>query len=559
MSVPILQVDGLTVSLPRGADRREAVSGVSFDIPPGQVVCLVGESGSGKSIIAHTVMGLTPRPIRATAGEVRLNGEALLQAPPRRLRQLRGHTMSMIFQEPMTALNPVMTCGSQVDELLVQHTSMSARERRTRILDILSHVRLADPERLYRSYPHQLSGGQRQRIMIAMALILGPALLIADEPTTALDVTTQAEILRLIRDLQRERQTAVLFITHDFGVVSEIADQVAVLQRGTLVESGTARDVLTHPQHRYTRALLNAVPSLTPRKAPRAQPVRRSAQRGGGSPEPEALDGGAVHLQTRQLSKVYESGGWLRRRPGVTAVDSVDLDIHRGDTIGIVGESGSGKSTLARLLVRLIDASAGEIAVDAHPVTALRGKAAHQFRRRVQMVFQDPYRSLNPRRTVGAAIAEGPLNFGATRNDAWQRAAELLHLVQLSPASLHRYPHEFSGGQRQRICIARALAVQPEILIADEAVSALDVSIQAQILLLLDDLQQRLDLTLVFITHDLRVAAQICNRIVVMQAGRVVEQGPLAEVFEHPQHAYTRALLQAAPGRAFAFGEGFRP
>jgi peptide/nickel transport system ATP-binding protein len=263
------------------------------------------------------------------------------------------------------------------------------------------------------------------------------------------------------------------------------------------------------------------------------------------------MHAGAVHVQTRQLSKVYESGSWLRLRPAVTAVDSVDLDVRRGDTIGIVGESGSGKSTLARLLVRLIDASAGEISVDAQPVTALRGKAAHQFRRRVQMVFQDPYRSLNPRRTVGAAIAEGPLNFGASRGDAWQRAAELLQLVHLSPASLHRYPHEFSGGQRQRICIARALAVQPEILVADEAVSALDVSIQAQILLLLEDLQQRLNLTLVFITHDLRVAAQICNRVVVMQAGRVVEQGPLSEVFEHPQHDYTRALLQAAPGRAF--------
>jgi peptide/nickel transport system ATP-binding protein len=536
MTVPVLQVDGLTVALPPGADRREAVSSVSFEIPPGQVVCLVGESGSGKSIIAHTVMGLTPRNIRATAGEVRLNGEALLCATPERLRRLRGHAMSMIFQEPMTALNPVMTCGSQIDELLVQHASLSVRERRTRILEILGHVRLADPDRLYRSYPHQLSGGQRQRIMIAMALILAPVLLIADEPTTALDVTTQAEILRLIRDLQRERNTAVLFITHDLGVVSEIADRVAVLQRGTLVEAGTARDVLTHPQHAYTRALLNAVPSLTPRKS-------------------QSERSGAVHLQTRQLSKVFESGGWLRRRPSVKAVDAIDLEVRRGETIGIVGESGSGKSTLARLLVRLIDASGGEIDVDAQPVTALRGAAAHQFRRKVQMVFQDPYRSLNPRRTVGAAIAEGPLNFGATRTEAWQRAAALMTLVKLSPGSLHRYPHEFSGGQRQRICIARALAVDPEILIADEAVSALDVSIQAQILLLLDDIQQRLNLTMVFITHDLRVAAQICNRVMVLQSGRVVEQGRLAEVFLNPQHEYTRALLAAAPGRGFAFGE----
>ena len=536
MTVPVLQVEGLTVALPRGGDRREAVSGVSFEIPQGQLVCLVGESGSGKSIIAHTVMGLTPRNIRPTAGEVRLNGEALLHAAPRRLRQLRGETMSMIFQEPMTALNPVMTCGSQIDELLVQHTRQSTRERRMRILEMLGHVRLADSERLYRSYPHQLSGGQRQRIMIAMALILAPALLIADEPTTALDVTTQAEILRLIRELQRESNTTVLFITHDFGVVAEIADSVAVLQRGKLVESGPARDVLTRPQHPYTRALLKAVPSLAPRKPPS-----------------ERL--GVVHLQTRQLTKVFESGGWFRRRPGVKAIDAIDLDVRKGDTVGIVGESGSGKSTLARLLARLIEPSGGEIEVDARPVTRLRGPAAHQFRRKVQMVFQDPYRSLNPRRTVGAAIAEGPLNFGATRAHAWQRAAELMDLVKLSPGSLHRYPHEFSGGQRQRICIARALAVDPEILIADEAVSALDVSIQAQILSLLDDVQQRLNLTLVFITHDLRVAAQICNRVVVLQSGRVVEHGPLADVFQNPRHEYTRALLQAAPGRGFAFGE----
>ena len=350
MTVPVLQVQNLTVALPRGGDRREAVSGVSFEIPQGQLVCLVGESGSGKSVIAHTVMGLTPRNLRPTAGEVRVNGEALLQAAPRRLRQLRGEKMSMIFQEPMTALNPVMTCGSQIDELLVQHTRKSARERRLRILEMLGHVRLADSERLYRSYPHQLSGGQRQRIMIAMALILAPALLIADEPTTALDVTTQADILRLIRELQRESNTTVLFITHDFGVVAEIADSVAVLQRGRLVESGPARDVLTRPQHPYTRALLKAVPSLTPRK-----------------PAPERTR--VIHLQTRHLTKVFESGGWLRRRPIVKAIDGIDLEVCKGDTVGIVGESGSGKSTLARLLVRLVEPSGGEIEVDGRPVT----------------------------------------------------------------------------------------------------------------------------------------------------------------------------------------------
>jgi peptide/nickel transport system ATP-binding protein len=541
MMSPVLQVNKLTVALPRGGDRTDAVAAVSFDVEQGQLTCLVGESGSGKSIIAHTVMGLLPRNIRATSGEVRMNGEDLLRATPVRMRQLRGAKMSMIFQEPMTALNPVMTCGGQIDELLVQHTRLSGRERRARILKILEHVRLQDPQRLYRSYPHQLSGGQRQRIMIAMALILAPALLIADEPTTALDVTTQAEILRLIRDLQRESNTAVLFITHDFGVVAEVADNVVVLRRGEQVESGSARDVLTNPQHDYTRALLAAVPGMTPRKP---------------APRPAAL-----HLQTRQLTKVFDSRGWFRRSPAVTAIDSVDLEVRKGETLGIVGESGSGKSTLARLLLRLIEPSSGQIELDDRSIGPLRGPLAHAFRRKVQMVFQDPYRSLNPRRTVGAAIAEGPLNFGSTSSEAWRRAAELMDLVKLSPASLHRYPHEFSGGQRQRICIARALAVEPEVLIADEAVSALDVSIQAQILALLDEIQERLQLTLIFITHDLRVAAQICNRVVVLQFGRIIEYGLLSDVFQNPQHEYTRALLQAAPGRGFVFGgqSGDRP
>jgi peptide/nickel transport system ATP-binding protein len=486
-------------------------------------------------MVAHTVMGLLPGNIRATAGHVLLEGEDLLQATPRRLRELRGRRMAMIFQEPMTALNPVMTCGRQIDELLVQHTSMSTGDRRRRVLQMLEHVRLPDPERLYPSYPHQLSGGQRQRIMIAMALILKPALLIADEPTTALDVTTQAEILHLIRDLQHESNTTVLFITHDFGVVAEIADTVAVLKAGELVETGAAKEVLSRPQHPYTRMLLAAVPSLTPRN----ERVNTNTQ---------------VKLHAHGLTRVFDSGGWLRQTRRVIAADAVDLQVHRGETLGIVGESGSGKSTVARLLARLIVPTGGEIELDGQNVTRLHGAAAHKFRSRVQVVFQDPYRSLNPRRTVGAAISEGPMNFGANKSQAWAHAAKLMGLVKLSPNSLDRYPHEFSGGQRQRICIARALAVGPEVLIADEAVSALDVSVQAQILELFEEIQQRLQLTMVFITHDLRVAAQICNHVVVMQHGRVVEHGSAVQVFQNPQHEYTRALLEAAPGRGFAFG-----
>jgi peptide/nickel transport system ATP-binding protein len=534
MTAPVLCIDGLSVRLPPGADRAHAVSGVSLEVRAGQVMCLVGESGSGKSIIAHTVMGLLPGNVRASAGRVLLAGEDLLQAGAERLRALRGERMGMVFQEPMTALNPVMRCGAQIDELLAQHTRMPPGERRRRILQMLEHVRLPDPPRIFSAYPHQLSGGQRQRIMIALALILKPALLIADEPTTALDVTTQAEILKLIRDLQREHGTAVLFITHDFGVVAEIADTVSVLRLGELVESGPAGQVLTQPQHAYTRMLLEAVPALAPRK----QPLPDSAP---------------VHLRTRQLTRVFSTGSWFGQRREVRAAEAVDLSVQKGETLGIVGESGSGKSTVARMLAHLIEPSAGEIVLDGEPVARLRGAAAHRFRRKVQVVFQDPYRSLNPRRTVGAAIAEGPLNFGANREAAWARAAELMQLVQLAPQALHRYPHEFSGGQRQRICIARALAVEPEVLIADEAVSALDVSVQAQILALLEEIQQRLGLTLVFITHDLRVAAQICNRVVVMHRGRVVEQGAVGALFNAPREDYTRALLAAAPGRGYAF------
>jgi len=535
MTAMVLSLEGLSVELPDGADRRYAVSQVSLQVPRGEVVCLLGESGSGKSMIAQTVMGLLASNIRASAGRILLNGEELLSATPERLRQLRGTNMAMIFQEPMTALNPVMTCGAQIDELLVQHTQMTVPERKVRILQMLERVQLPDPARLYSAYPHQLSGGQRQRIMIAMALILKPMLLIADEPTTALDVTTQAEILQLIRELQRESGTAVLFITHDFGVVSEIADRVAVLRLGELVEAGPARQLLTDPQHAYTRMLLRSVPSLTPRK----QPVDESS---------------GLVLRTRGLTKVFESSGWFRKGRRVNAADQVNLEVRRGETLGIVGESGSGKSTVARMIAHLITPTSGDIELDGKIVGRLSGKGALAFRRKVQVVFQDPYRSLNPRRSVGAAVAEGPLNFGASRQDAWQRAAELMGLVKLSKTALDRYPHEFSGGQRQRICIARALACEPEVLIADEAVSALDVSVQAQVLELLEDIQQRLQLTMVFITHDLRVAAQICNRIVVMQRGRIVEQGPVAQVFQAPKDEYTRALLAAAPGRGFAFG-----
>jgi len=385
------------------------------------------------------------------------------------------------------------------------------------------------------SYPHQLSGGQRQRIMIAMALVLDPALLIADEPTTALDVTTQSQILKLILELQKRHGTGVLFITHDFGVVAEIAHRVAVLRLGELVELGPREEVLRRPRHDYTKMLIASVPGLVPR----TKPVAREAP---------------VVLETRKLAKTYIDQRWIGPRRDVRAAEDVSLEVRRGQTLGIVGESGSGKSTVARCIVRLVDPSSGEIRLGGADIARARSSALRPLRRKVQIVFQDPYRSLNPRRTVGEAIIEGPLNYGVPRREALERAHKLIALVRLDAQALGRYPHQFSGGQRQRICIARALAMEPELLIADEAVSALDVSVQAQVLQLFEEIRARLELAMLFITHDLRVAAQVCDHVAVMSKGRVVEYGPAEEVFLRPQHEYTRALFDAAPGRGFAFG-----
>lgn len=531
---PVLALEDLHIALPPGSDRLEAVCGLNLEVLRGEVLCLVGESGSGKSVIAQAVMGLLAKSLRVTSGSIRLEGEELTRATHRRLRALRTTRMSMIFQEPMTALNPVMRCGEQIDEVLRAHTDLAEGARRTRILEMIDEVALPDPERIFASYPYQLSGGQRQRIMIAMALVLDPALLIADEPTTALDVTTQAQILRLIRTLQRRHATGVLLITHDFGVVADVADRVAVLRLGELLECGTRDEVLKHPRHSYTRMLIGAVPGMTPQTRPRSALAE-------------------TVLRVTALEKTYPGQGWLRKRPPVRALNQVSLEVRRGETLGIVGESGSGKSTLARCIVRLIEPSGGSIELDGVDLAPLTARALRPMRRRVQIVFQDPYRSLNPRRTVGDAILEGPMNFGLSRNEALRRATALMEWVRMDPSALARYPHQFSGGQRQRLCIARALAMEPELLIADEAVSALDVSVQAQVLELLEEIRLRLNLALIFITHDLRVAAQVCDAIAVMSQGEVVEYGDAHAIFSRPQHPYTQALFAAAPGRGFPF------
>lgn len=531
----VLEVQNLYIALPSEGDRKHAVAAVNFSVGRGEIVCLVGESGSGKSVIAQSVMGLLPKSLPVTEGKILLEGEDITHAPLSRLRELRATRMSMIFQEPMTALNPVMRCGEQIDEVLRAHTTLSESERKKKILAIIEEVALPDPERIFQAFPHQLSGGQRQRIMIAMALVLEPVLLIADEPTTALDVTTQAQILHLISELQRKHGTGVLFITHDFGVVAEIADRVAVLRLGDLVEMGPKEDVLMRPQHDYTKMLIAAVPGIHPKAKARQTDA-------------------PIVLQVVGLDKTYGGQGWFSsKRHEVHAAKAVNFTIRKGETLGIVGESGSGKSTVARCVVRLIDPSAGSIDLEGDDLAKLSGAKLRALRKRVQIVFQDPYRSLNPRRTVGETIMEGPMNFGLSREEAAKRARSLMEWVRMDPSVLNRYPHQFSGGQRQRISIARALAMEPELLIADEAVSALDVSVQAQVLELLEEIRQRLNLAMLFITHDLRVAAQVCDDIVVMSKGEVVEYGAALEVFSAPKHAYTQSLFAAAPGRDFPF------
>lgn len=535
-STPVLSVKDLTIALPDNADRKHAVQKVSFNVNPGEVVCLVGESGSGKSVIAFSIMGLLAKALSIEPGSsIKLLGEELTTISAERLRELRCTRIGMIFQEPMTALNPVMSCGDQIDEVLEEHTSLPAAARKQKVLEMIDQVHLPDPDRMYRSYPHQLSGGQRQRIMIAMALILEPVLLIADEPTTALDVTTQAQILTLIRELQKERQTGVLFITHDFGVVAELGDQVAVLKQGIMVENNTSHQVLSSPQHPYTQMLIASVPGHEP-------PERAAIH-------PEAN----IVLKTENLFKRYITHTFSLGKREVAAAQDINIEIRRGETLGIVGESGSGKSTVARCITRLINISDGRILLSGADIANTKQKNLGDFRRKVQIVFQDPYRSLNPRRTVGQSIMEGPMNYGISGSEALIQARELMELVRLDADGLNRYPHEFSGGQRQRICIARALAMKPELLVADEAVSALDVSVQRQVLALLEEIRDQMQLAMLFITHDLRVAAQVCDSVAVMSKGRIVEYGSARTLFANPTHDYTKALFAAAPGRDFAF------
>ncbi|MEO9338418.1 ABC transporter ATP-binding protein [Mesorhizobium sp. SB112] len=527
---PVLSVQGLNVSLPLNMERAFAVKDISFDLRAGEILCIIGESGSGKSVTANAIMGLLPSSIAISAGNIFFNGKDIVGLSGETLRAMRGRDIAMIFQDPLSALNPLMTIGDQISEVMEAHSVGNPKSRAGKVVELLNEVGLPDPAALQHQYPFRLSGGQRQRVMIAMALALDPQVLIADEPTTALDVTTQAQILDLIKKIQERKQMSVMFITHDFGVVAEIADRVMVMEKGILVEQGTAAEVLENPQHPYTKRLIAAVPQM-----------RSQARR-------EVADTPIV-LEVEDLRKTYASpSGLFQKGRVVKAVDGVSFKIREGKTLGIVGESGSGKSSLGRVVMKLLDCDGGKIIFEGRDIAPLSEKEFRPLRPRVQMVFQDPFASLNPRSTIGRILTAGPIAQGMTAVQARDKAMNLLDLVGLDRGSYNRFPHEFSGGQRQRVGIARALMFDPALLVADEAVSALDVSIQAQILRLLAKAQKETNVAMMFITHDLRVASDICDEVAVMYKGTIVEHGPPEQVFLAPQHDYTRKLVAAIPG-----------
>ena len=553
---PLVQVRDLRVKFRLGGDTTfEAVRGVSFDIPADSTVALVGESGSGKSVTALAILGLLPpeNSIVDPASRILFGGRNLAGLPMRALRDLRGADISMIFQEPMTSLNPVFTVGYQLAEVLKLHRGLAPSAARKRAIELLDEVGIPEARRRVDAYPSQMSGGQQQRVMIAMAIACEPKLLIADEPTTALDVTIQKQILDLIAELKRRHRMSVLFITHDLAVVGEIADHVVVMRTGEIREQGTAKAVFETPRDAYTKALLMCRPELEHR--PMRLPVIDDFMGGSGPQHTGERARGTspsdpVILDVKRLGKSFHVREGLFGKREFKAVDDVSFRLRRGKTLGLVGESGSGKTTVGLTLMRLHEATTGEALFDGRDILSMSEREFMPYKRRIQIIFQNPYASLNPRFTVGQILTE-PLaihGIGANAQERTDHVFDLLGKVGLPDVSFYKYPHEFSGGQRQRIAIARCLTLKPDILICDESVSALDVSVQAQVLKLLDEIRDRLQLTMLFITHDLRVAAQVCDRIAVMQGGRIVEQGPIGEVFAQPGHEYTRSLLAAAPG-----------
>ena len=592
MTEPLLSIRNLKVAFKHESQWVEAVHGIDLDVMAGRTLGLVGESGSGKSVSSLAVMRLlNERVSRIEADSIRIEGEEIKGYTESQMAEVRGKRIAMIFQEPMTSLNPVYKCGYQVSEMILQHegktalhqsalrqaqgpNSVSKKEAKERVIELFKQVMLPRPEAIYDSYPHELSGGQKQRVMIAMAIACHPQLLIADEPTTALDVTVQLEILKLLRKLQADTGMGMIFITHDLGVVAEIADDVAVMHNGEILERGTVREIMSHPKHPYTQGLLACRPPMDVRlkRLPIVKEFLDGQWQGGKEQILHDLQiteaERKAHLEQlyskTPLLKVEHLQTWYPLRKGVfsrvydhvKAVDDVTLDVYEGETLGLVGESGCGKTTLGRSILRLAEPTGGKVWFDGIEVTALKGQALRDFRKQAQIVFQDPYSSLNPRITIGEAIAEpmrvhgcgtkGPSTGSGALRDA---VCELLEQVGLKAEHYDRYPHEFSGGQRQRICIARALAVNPRLVICDESVSALDVSVQAQVLNLLNRLKEERGLTYIFISHDLSVVRFMSDRVVVMYNGKPVEMDDADQLFEHPQNAYTKKLIAALPGR----------
>jgi peptide/nickel transport system ATP-binding protein len=584
---PLLSIQDLTIGFQSGDSLSPGVSGVNVNVERGEVLALVGESGSGKSITSLSILQLLPAPpAKYLSGRIlfsRDGGEPvdLLTQTPQQMQRIRGRQIAMIFQEPMSSLDPVFTCGAQVTEAIRVHEPLSAKQAREKAIGLFEKVRLPDPAAIFGRYPHQLSGGQKQRVMIAMAMCCSPSLLICDEPTTALDTTVQAAILELIRDLQRTENMGVIFITHDLGVVAEIADRALVLYKGKPVEEGDVRELFRNPKHPYTRGLLNCRPVLhakgerLPVVADFLEEGRSIVEAGGsvlegegsaqaaagqmmsgreiaGQKDPQRDDG-----EKTPLIKVEDLRVWFpskRTFIGKTlsytkAVDGVSFEVFKGETLGLVGESGCGKTTLGRALLRLVEPDGGKILFDGDDLAGYSASALKKLRRHIQIVFQDPYSSLNPRLKIGPAIAE-PLKvhgLAEGRKERKERAIGLLEKVGLGPEHFDRYPHEFSGGQRQRVVIARALALNPSFIVCDESVSALDVSVQAQVLNLLNDLKKEYGFTIVFISHDLSVVRYISDRILVMNKGRIEEIGDAESVYRHPQAAYTQRLIDSIP------------
>jgi peptide/nickel transport system ATP-binding protein len=553
---PVLSVRNLTTSFRSDEAWKPVVQNLSFDVAPRKTVAIVGESGSGKSVSALSIMRLLPKHSSRIEGDILLGGQALHKLSDEGIRRVRGRDVSMIFQEPMTSLNPIFPIGMQIAEALTVHKPMSRPDARREVIRLLEKVRIPNAASRFDEYPHQFSGGMRQRVMIAMALASRPKLLIADEPTTALDVTIQGQILDLIKTLQDEEGMSVLFITHDMGVVAEIADECIVMFRGEAVEMGPTSDIFLRGKHPYTRALLSAVPklgSMTGRSLPLRFPIIDIVT-GDVQPQREVVDtvaqSKAPILSVRNLTTRFDihSGLFARKTGAVHAVENISFDLFEGETLAIVGESGCGKSTTGRSVTRLIEPTRGNIVVDGYDVMKLNRPALRSMRRSIQMVFQDPFASLNPRMNIGTALADPYLEHGlGTRKQAQDKATDLLEKVGLNADMMRRFAHEFSGGQRQRIAIARALMLDPKVIVADEAVSALDVSIKAQVCNVLLDLQQSLNLAYLFISHDMAVVERISHRVAVMYLGEIVEIGPRASVFENPQHPYTKKLMAAVP------------